>query len=218
MLTTGNIVKTINEAITNPAKNNKKYTHSAINYQLNDNFIGLNFRTNENNDVKIETLRTMANDENSDQDKKNSKFDIYCLELENNEYDLLKKNLSNIKVMNKFTYDYKALISISKDIILQKLKNKLFNSNESATPLTVDLSQSEKSLICSTFVAYILSKISNKYSSYFNIENKILYTVTPNDLTFIPGITYLYGGYWKEYATKTREFVNSHPEMKRYFK
>lgn len=210
-LTTGNILATVNKFISNPGKNKKKYTHAALNYQLNDNFVGLNMGGGQE-DIRVETLRTMATAPNHPQDRDNSKFDMFCLRLTSEEYADLKRNLIKIKYNNNIVYDFKDLIFMSKDLILEKIKNKLSIGKEEKE----DLSTTQMALVCSTFVAWILSKVSKKYATYFQMQNKSIYHITPNDLTYMPGMKYMYGGGWKEYSTLTRKYVNEHPEFKEY--
>lgn len=211
MLTPGNILATVNKAISDPGKNKKKYTHAALNYQLNDNFVGLNMGGGQE-DIRVETLRTMATATDHPQDRENSRFDMFYLKLKKEEYESLKKNLVKIKYSNTIAYDFKTLLFMSKDLILDKIKNKLRLSKEDAE----DLSTNQISLVCSTFVAWVLSKVSDKYAKYFQMQDKDLYRVTPNDLTYMPGMKYMYGGKWKEYSTLTRKYVTEHPEFKDY--
>lgn len=211
-LTTGSLLARINKIISDPAKNRKKYTHAAMNYQLNDNFVGLNLGVKGMNDIRVETLRTMATDPYHPQDRDKSRFDMFCCKLTKNEYLELKKQLMKIKISNKISYDFMDLLYLSKDIIVEKIKRKLGLSKESAS--AQDLSQTEMALICSTFVAWILSKVSKKYEKYFS--NKNIYKISPNDLTYMPGIKYIYGGYWKEYSMLTRKFVEEHEEFKKF--
>ena len=209
----GGMVKEVNKIVTKEALNGKKYTHSAINYQLNDNFIGLNIRAGENNDIKIESLRTMANEEDSFQDKSNSKFDMYYIKLTKKEYDSLKKTLSGIKLDNNFKYDYLRLLTIAGENIVNKIKRFLFSKEDSNSVLLEDIQ-----LVCSTFVSYILNKVSSRFEKYFNKTKTSIKSYTPNDLTYLPTMTYMYGGYWKEYASKTREYLKDHPEFDKYMK
>ena len=212
VFTTGSMLARINKLISDPAKNRKKYTHAAMNYQLNDNFIGLNLGVNGMNDIRVETLRTMATDPNHPQDRNRSRFDMFCVKLNKEEYLELKKQLMKIKISNKISYDFMDLIWISKDIMVEKIKRKLGLSKESKN--TDDLSQTEMALVCSTFVAWVLSKVSKKYEKYFS--NKNIYKISPNDLTYMPGVKYMYGGYWKEYSMLTRKFVEEHEEFKKF--
>ena len=216
-LSAGGILKTVNEFISPEGKNHKKYTHAALNYKLNDNFIGLNFDGSSNNDVKVENMRTEATGYESPKDRTKSKFDIFAIKLTPKEYEDLKKNLNAIRTTNKFKYDFKRLLQISGIIIFRKIKDKLF-SRESSDEIPIDLRQTNESLVCSTFVAYILSQISPRYSEYFKTKDISIHSITPNDLTFLPGIKYMYGGTWPEYAVKTRDFVKKNPQYQKYFR
>lgn len=217
-LSFGNIVKTVNLALIKPGKNDKKYTHAAINFQLNDNFVGVNFET-EGNAIKIEHLRTLGREKDTAQDRDKSKFDVFCLKLTKSEYEYLKKNLSNLKKENKLKYSFFRLLVISTKSLFSKIKKKLFDlSNEEKIEEVKgeDLTQVEKSLICSTFVAFVLSQTSKTYRDYFDMTDKFLKTITPNDLTWIPGIEFMFGGKWSEYSTKVRNYTNERTEFKKY--
>ena len=216
-LSFGNIVKTVNEYIVKPGNNDKKYTHAAINYQLNDNFVGVNFG-NGNSAIKIEHLRTLGSEKDSPQDRKNSKFDVFCLKLTKDEYKYLKKNLSNLKIDSKFSYSFLRLLAISLSLLLNKAKQRIANiiGEDANSVRMTNLSEVEKSLICSTFVAYVLSQTSPIYKDYFDFTDKLLKRVTPNDLTFIPGIEFMFGGKWTEYNTKAKQYISQHPEFKKY--
>lgn len=215
-LSFGNLTKTVNSLLTDTAKNNKRYTHAAINFQLNDNFVGVNFGQ-QGSAIKIEHLKTLGTEEGTPQDRENSKFDVYCLKLTKSEYEYLKKNLSNLKKNNKFKYSFFVLLTLSVDLLFGTIKNKLFSiSKEDSVEVKEDLTQSEQGLICSTFVAFVLSKTSEIYKKYFGMTDKYLTKVTPNDLTYIPGIEFMFGGKWSEYRKKVNNFVNDNKEFKEY--
>ena len=216
-LSAGGVLKAVNEFISPEGKNHKKYTHAALNYKLNDNFIGLNFDGSTNNDVKVENLKTEATSYESPKDRSKSKFDVFALKLTSQEYDALQKSLNVIRTNNKFKYDFKRLLQISGIIIFNKIKDKIFGK-ESSDDIRVDLTQSNESLVCSTFVAYVLSQISPRYADYFKKKDINIHSITPNDLTFLPGIQYMYGGYWSEYNIKTRDFIRKKPEFQKYLK
>lgn len=206
----GAILATINKAIATPGKNDKMYTHAAMNFQLNDNFVGLNMSFN-NNDVQVETLRTMHTGPDKAQDRETSKFDMFYLELSKDEYNSLKKTLIKVKTDKNIKYDFLRLLVISKDIMLKKIGNLLSFSKEADV-----IDTSGMSLVCSTFVAWVLSKICRKCNEYFKMKDINVYSVTPNDLTYLPGVVYMYGGYWKEYATLTRKYIAEHKEFEQF--
>ena len=215
----GGLLKAANEFISPEGANKKKYTHAAMNYKLNDNFIGLNFDGNSNNDVKIENMRTEAVSYESPKDRKKSQFDIFAVKLTQKEYENLRKNLNYIKTSNKFVYDFKRLLHISGIILFRRIKEFLFDRKKSSKEaLDVDLRVANESLVCSTFVAFVLTQISPRYAEYFKKQNLSVHSITPNDLTFLPGIIYMYGGTWPEYSIKTRDYIRKNPQFQKYLK
>lgn len=208
-----------NELLTEKSKHKgKRYTHAAINYKLNDNFVGLNIDDNPN-DVKVENLKTTANIDSGDpKDKRNSTFDVFSVRLTESEYRTLKTNLNNIKTDNKFKYAIKKLVSVAFSQTKTRLKKTVLGHEDDDTREEdiVDLTKSEKSLVCSSFVAYVLKSISPSIRNWMEKNKKTEHDFTPNGLTYIPGCKFMFGGSWIEYSKKTREFVNEHPEFKKY--
>lgn len=211
MLAPGAVLAKVNKLITIKSKNNKQYTHAAINYQLNDNFVGINMSLS-GDDVRIENLRTMDNEKNAPQDRKTSTFDVFYLKLTKEEYDLLKSTLIKVKINKNIKYNFLHLLVVSKDSILKKIGTFFSTSKESNDVIDIN----NMAVICSTFVAWVLSKISRKYNEYFRMNDIDIYSVTPNDLTYLPGAVYMYGGYWKEYATLTRKYIAEHKEFEQF--
>ena len=206
-----------NELLTEASKSGKRYTHAAMNYKLNDNFVGLNIDDNPN-DVKVENLRTTATiDAGDPKDRKNSTFDVFYLRLTESEYKLLKVNLNKIKTDNKFKYDIKKLISVAFRTSRQKLKKAVLgHESDDSNDDIVDLTKSKKALVCSSFVAYVLQQTSDSIKDWMEKYKKTVHDFSPNALTYLPGCKHMYGGYWPEYGKKTKEYVEKHPEFKKY--
>ena len=211
----GGLTKEVNSAVTRAAQNGLRYTHAAMNYQLNDNFIGMNFSENKNNDIVIEHLRTMDKGKPY-QDKSISRFDVFYIKLTKEEYIALKKKLISVKTDSKFKYDYLRLLMLVGDQLYNRIKRFLFSAESEEVTEHVDIK--DIMLVCSTFVSYILSNVSKRFDDFFKKSKYSLHSYTPNELTYLPGITHMYGGYWKEYASKTREYLRDHPEFEEYMK
>lgn len=207
-----------NELFTSKSKQGKRYTHAALNYKLNDNFVGLNIDDNPN-DVKVENLRTTATiDAGDPKDRKNSTFDIFSLRLTESEYKLLKVNLNKVKTDNQFKYSIKKLINTAFRSGKVKVKRAVLGHEgyQDDEEDIIDLTKSKKALVCSSFVAYVLQSVSPSIKNYMEKHKKTVHDFSPNALTYLPGCKYMYGGYWTEYGKKTKEYVDKHPEFKKY--
>lgn len=216
-VTLSQFVRIGNDLFTAKSKKGERYTHAALNYKLNDNFVGLNL-DDDPNDVKIENLRTTAVEAGDVKDRKTSTFAVYSLRLTEKEWKLLKVNLNKIKTDNNFKYDMKQLVNTAFRSTKNRIKNVILgheNFNEVEEDI-VDLTKSKKALVCSSFVAYVLQQISHSIKNWMLKHKKSVHDFSPNALTYLPGCKYMYGGFWTEYAKKTKEYVEKHPEFKKY--
>ena len=205
------------------------FTHVAINIGLSDKFIGLNPNLKGKN-VRVESL-TNPLDKNDVKTKYYGKSIYYVLayKLTDLEYDLLTNLLTDAVNNQNYIYDFRNLFRIAlqrakEEIgrffnLFKKDKNKTNNKTivESSNGLFLE-NEYANMLVCSSFVAYLLSKTSEDFQSYLKNNRSSIYNFSPNDVANIQGTFILFGGNWKDYNKDLIQFLKSSSNYKEFFK
>lgn len=218
----GKVLKQGTKIFSEKLENGVLYTHAAINYKLTDDFIGLNLDPANPNDVKIEQLKSPDGDNYSNaRDYQKSEFTVIAIPLEDEEYENLKEILSKIPHKNDFKYDIKTLLMTALLLSKRRVMRFFKRSNEDISPedneeIALLIKNTKRGFICSTFVAYILSIVSDSFKKYLTEKKKSVYEFSPNSIYNIPGMIVLFKGRWNRYIAEMEKFVRLNPAFKPY--
>ena len=198
--------------VDNRAKDHHFYNHSTISTSLSDGFIGLTLdKSNNKSAVKTEfitdpdkTLYTSGCDPNK------SKYGIFAIKVTKQEKQEITKMLNNS--LNNTNIDYSVISNFLVGAKLVLNKTKYFLSKESHQ-------FNDTTLVCSTFVAYVLMKCCPNIADEFKKRNINYEAITPNSITnVIPDCKKLFGGYWINYDKDVKTYIKKHPELAKYYK
>lgn len=214
------ILRVGNKLISDKSSNGKFYTHAAMNYNLSDNFIGLNLMKDDPNSVQVEIIKTWRKDDER-YERQYSMFDVFAIPLYKHERELLKFHLSKIVTNNHFKYDIKTLLLTTILICKKKAQALMSFTKEDINDIIGEdgdsfLSEIKKGMVCSTFVAFLLKNTSSEFAKWIRETNRNEYSFAPNTLTHIPNIKYLFGGTWNEYSRALTNFIKKNPEFAKY--
>lgn len=204
------------------------FTHAAISIGLSDKFIGLNPNLKGKN-VRVECLSNpLEKDDAKTKDYDKSVYYVLAYKLTDLEYELLTNILTDAVNNQNFIYDFGNLFKIAfqraKEEIgrffnfFKKDENKTKNKSNTVPSDGLFLENTYANmLVCSSFVAYLLNKVSKDFQSYLkNNKSSILY-FSPNDIANIPGTFVLFGGKWKDYNKDLIQFLKSPSNHKEFF-
>lgn len=181
------------------------YSHAAMNYSLKDDFQGLYLVPGEKNDVKIEPIAHWP--EKDTKDPKTSLYAVFSVPLTASNYRKLKSNMNRLQKDNNFRYDVLKIAYSAVYLSINKIKKELFSNEDNKI-------NTKMNLVCSTFVAYMLSQCSDEIKEYVN--KKGLDNITPKGLTFLPGVKLLFKGIWMNYEKDAKKFVEKNSQFKKY--
>ena len=114
--------------------------------------------------------------------------------------------------LNNTNIDYSVISNflIGAKLVLNKTKYLLSKESHQFNDTT---------LVCSTFVAYVLMKCCPNIADEFKKRNINYEAITPNSITnVIPDCKKLFGGYWINYDKDVKTYINRHPELSKYYK
>lgn len=234
----GKVLKIGTTHFSDPLASGKVYTHVAINYSLDDKFVGLNLDPKDPNDVKVEAI----SDPNYDRlnaksrDKRASQFVVYALPITGKEHLRLKYILDRVSKENNLTYDIRSLVYTGMLLMKNRFKNFMgfedydqslekiagVGDDEYLTKLEMDeaerIAMKKNGFICSTFVMYVLKNCSDDILRWMDREKKDVYEFSPNTVAKIPYIFPLFGGSWVNYKRILNQFIQKNIEFKEYIK
>ena len=195
------------------------YTHAAINYTLNDNFIGLS--NDGEYKVKHEEIDN-PKPENSTFIKNvfpsQSIYTVIAIPVTAEEYNKIKLNLTIAINDKNIKYNTLYLFSILKAHLTN---NKVISSEDTniwknLTTENKSIFSNEHEFVCSTFVAYILLKCSKRFETFFKKRDILTKYFTPSDLTRLPTAKLLYTGKWSNYKDDTRKYIARNGKFSKY--
>lgn len=192
------------------SKDKAFYNHSTINTTLNDNFVGLTL-DNDKRSVKRESIvHTEFTKYTNGCDQNLSTYTIFAIPVTKNERQEIEKMLNN--AINNPNINYSVITNFL--IGLKLIHNKLHQDT------SIESHQfNDTNLVCSTFIAYILTKCSSKIKNIFDKKNIDYSRITPNGLTnAIPDCKKLFSGVWKDYDNDLQKYLKKHPELAKYHK
>lgn len=198
--------KCINFVDTNP----KSYSHSAIGFDLNDNFIGLT--TAKPRDLKIEQCTNINS--NLYMYKCNPKTSVqttYAIKVSKDEYEKARS------LVDFFYYeDTEYSIGLNFPLAFFELKRKFFTSRENKKLEQIGKEKYKKSykelstdFVCSSFVAYILVNSVDAIKTFFDTNNLNYNYIMPSDLISFPGVQKLFTSSWQSYINAALAYTNS---------
>lgn len=200
-------------------KDHKFYNHSTMNYVLNDGFAGLTMDSNSCQ-VKQEYItqpERVKYTAGCKSDK--SEFSVFCVQVNKSEYNEIVKMINNAisnvnikySVITNFLIGIKLISEDIKNFFISKFKKDNFSSESKHFD--------ENKLVCSTFVAYVLIKCSSSIKEFISNKKFNWDTVTPNKLiSNLPNCKKLFSGTWDKYNEICKNYVEKHPEFKKYYK
>lgn len=201
---------------TPPPKSNgitDAYNHAAINYKLTDDFCGLTtnmkmekFTLKRESCTDPTTVKYMTRTDNNI-----SKFGVYAVKVSKQEYEDTK-NFLNMELKDKLM-KYSQFNLFLQGI--QKLGRKLYTKGQESSDKDVMIGATEQ-LVCSTFVGYTLYHCTH-YKNVFKRYNIDYNYLSPNELTTIPGVIFCFGGLFKDYDIKAKQFIQKNKSFAGYY-
>lgn len=219
-LTLTNILdKGIKIADGNSEKDHKFYNHSTMSYKLNDGFAGLTMDSNECQ-VKEEYVtqpEKVRYTSGCKSDK--SEYSVFAVEVSKSEYDeivkMINNAISNINIKYSVITNFLIGIKLISNNIKEFFDSKFKKDNFSSESKHFD----QNKLVCSTFVAYVLTKCCPFIKDYLAKQTFNWDTITPNKLiSELPKCKKLFGGTWDKYNENVKKYIEKHPEFKKYYK
>ena len=189
----------------------EKFSHAAIGFDLNDNFIGLT--TAGERDLKIEHCTDIkTNPFMAKCDSKKSIQVTYAIKVSPDEYEKARE-------MVQFFYNEEIMydVGINLAIGLFEAKRKFFTSYENqklenigtAKDVIEDENYIKNKFVCSSFISYILIHSVDSIKTFFE-ENKLDYNfIIPSDIPSFPGMTKLFKSSWKSYNKAALAYAKS---------
>lgn len=196
-----NTIQLVGNKFIDKSKDGNVYTHVNMNYTLNDNFIGLDFKgAKQPNAVYKETIAVEDGRISGD-----SYFSVYALPVQEIEYNLIRKELDKLQKSSKIKYDRRTLGLVSWLMLKRRGNlNKLISFSF--------LDNKAKKLFCSSFVMYVLYNTVSTIKQWMDKNKLSVYDFSPNTVTLIPGLKMLFNGKFKYYEQERNKFLSSHSE------
>lgn len=199
-------------------------SHASINFSLNDNYYGLT--QNGGFELAQESCSdTSTNGYMEKCDPSNSQQITYAIRVTEDEYNNAKNfiddYIKNEEIRYKVSINFQMTsFSIKRKFFTPKEK-KLFGNIDYASStkqerLEFDPDYTENNFVCSTFVAYVLTKNVASVNQFFNDNNINYRYVNVGDLQYIPGVVKLFSSTWDYYLSGARRFVRLNPEFAEY--
>lgn len=199
-------------------------SHASINFSLDDNYYGLTLNGEYNlerescNDIYNNEYMIRCNPVTSEQI-------TFAIRVTETEYENTKKMLEQYYESGNVKYHttdnfLMALFLTKRKYFTRKCKRNLENLNYPRSFLrerkNADPNYIENDFVCSTFIAYLLSKNVAEIRTWF-IEHNVNYNyINVTDLPYIPGVVPLFYSTWDNYLYTTKLFIEQHPEFAEY--
>ncbi len=199
-------------------------SHSAINFSLDDNFLGLTFGGKYQ--LAEENCHSpLDNKYMKHCDPAKSEQITYALKVSEKEFEDTKVFINKYASSTKLKYASMQNVKIGiwfigKRYFTSKKYRKFGTAKypKSAKNKIVDINSDDLdyNFVCSTFLAYVLYNTVDSVRQFFD-ENNIKYEyMNVTDLTFIPGLTPLFYSSWDTYGQAVKAFVEQYPEFAKY--
>jgi len=190
--------------------NQKSYSHSAIGFDLNDNFVGLT--TAKPRDLKIEQCTNIYS--NLYMNKCNPKTSIqttYAIKVSKDEYEKARS------LVDFFYYeDTEYSVGLNFPLAFFELKRKFFTSRENKKLHRIGKEKYKNSykkpstdFVCSSFVTYILVNSVDAIKTFFDTNNLDYNYIIPSDISSFPGVQKLFTSSWQSYTNAALAYTNS---------
>lgn len=200
-------------------------SHSAINFDLSDNFYGLTLG-GEYQFTAEECVEPSHNKYMRHCSAEKSEQITYALKVTEEEYENTKQFIDFYRHSKDIRYSSFLNFKIAAFFVNNKLfvskKHKKFGTHKypkKAKNLKVNLENEDEVLndfVCSTFLGFVFYNNIENVSSYFD-EHEIKYDyLNVTDLALIPGVQPLFYSTWADYPEAAAKFVEKYPEFKEY--
>ena len=189
----------------------EKFSHAAIGFDLNDNFIGLT--TAGNKDLKIEHCTEI--DTNPFMAKCNPKKSVqttYAIKVSQEEYEKAREIV-------QFFYNEEIIYDVGLNFAIGmfELKRKFFTSNEEQQLEKIGIgkifpeetNQLKNRFVCSSLVSYVLINSVDSIKTFFEENNLDYNLIIPGDIPSFPGMTKLFSSSWRSYNKAAIAYAKS---------
>ena len=133
-------------------------------------------------------------------------------------------NLEKTKQSNSYKYQIAnfilSIFSLSRDKVRDFIREK--TGMEDVKPIkdvsrkNIEEFDTNKQLVCSTFVMYILENCDKSLVDWRKSEKISMNSVTPSKLATLPGAKLLFKGIWADFNKDAANFCKQNPEFKKY--
>lgn len=200
------------------------YSHSAINFTLDDNFYGLT-SGGKYQLARESCVRPKENKYMKHGNPKKSTQVVYAMKVTEEEYEYIREF---VKVYyespevryNVFLNFQIGFFTINRKFFTAKEKKQFGNLKYPKTTQSKKKQSEylyvENNFICSTFLAYVLENCIPKIKNWFEEKNINYRFVNVPDLIYIPGMTKLFSSTWADYEEAAEQFVKEYPEFEAY--
>lgn len=200
-------------------------SHSAINFTLDDCFLGLTFGGKYQ--LAEENCRApLDNKYMKHCDPSKSEQITYALKVSEKEFEDTKLFIEKYAASTKLKYASMQNVKIGIWFIGKRyFTNKKYRQfgtakyPKGAKNKIVDINSEEEldyKFVCSTFLAYVLYNTVDSVRQFFDEYNIKYQYMNVTDLTFIPGLTPLFYSNWETYEQAAKLFVEQYPEFEKY--
>ena len=200
------------------------YSHSAINFSLDDNFYGLT-SGGKYQLARESCVRPKENKYMKHGNPKKSTQVTYALKVTPYEYEYLREFVK----LYEESPDVRYSVFVNFQIGFFIIDRKFFTSKEKQQFGDVKYPKSsiskkkqseytyvENHFVCSTFIAYAFENCIEKIGEWFKKHNVNYRYVNVPDLIYIPGMTKLFSSTWEDYEYAALQFVEEYPEFSDY--
>ncbi|MCR5063339.1 MAG: hypothetical protein K6A89_08665 [Treponema sp.] len=200
------------------------YSHSAINFTLDDDFYGLT-SGGKYQLARESCVRPKENKYMKHGNPKKSTQVVYAMKVTEEEYEFVREYVkvyheSPSVRYNVFLNFQIGFFTINRKFFTAKEKKQFGNLKYPKTTYSKKKQQEylyvENNFICSTFLAFVLENCIPKVRSWFEEKNINYRFVNVPDLMYIPGMTRLFSSTWSDYDEAVRQFVEEYPEFEDY--
>lgn len=190
------------------------FNHSTMSVSLKDGFIGLTFDGTKYS-AKYEYVTDIdKNRYTSTCNPNKSKYTVYGIEVSKKERKDIEGMLTNAVHNANINYDIFTNFLIGLRLIVSK-----FVPDKKEEKSIESKKFSETNFVCSTFIAYILSKCCPTIADAYKNKRFNYNRLSPNQLiNETPHKHKLFEGVWSDYNKDLAKFLEKHPEMKKYNK
>lgn len=200
------------------------FSHASINFDLEDDFYGLT-STGYYQLAQESCLNPLENKYMKHCDPKTSEQMTLVLHVTEEEFNNTKQMVEEYTTNHKLKYTVglnfqNATFAIRRKFFTKKEKQTFgktkYPKNRAKEKKELNPDYRETSLICSSFVAYVLLKNVDYINQYFK-ENNINYRyINVTDILSFPGIEPLFYSTWENYELAASAFIKQNPEFSVY--